>query len=290
MPSINSSCTLKKYREQSQLAGDQNVKNKGGYGQQDPILDGDRSRDMAVNRPDDTIRNNGGCSGKEHHPKKEGCMADKSKQAKKDSPLVEHARREMEFVGLFDEDSDYGGMIPNAVLELMEVFSKQGHSGYSASLVGSLWYRLMQFKPLTEVTLDPKEWIDVSENMLPPEKIKAGERIWQNIRSSSVFSTDGGKAWKDYDSNTEGKSITKEEALNGVGKETKQGESEASGGSSESTGVDEADSSTGVQGESATESKDSTSTSPAKEPGHLEGSEQPVEGSKRPDSSKGKVK
>lgn len=222
-------------------------------------------------------------------------MADKSAD-KEETPLVEHARREMEFVGLFDVDADYGGMIPNAVLELMNVFSKQGHSGYSASLVASLWYRLAQFKPLTDVTLDPAEWMDVSENILPPEKIKAGEKIWQNIRDGSVFSTDGGKTWKNYESNTEGKSITKEEALYGIGKGTEEAEdndqdqtdqSQGSDGGGKETSID---STPGVKGKPAPESKDSKDAGPAKEPRSVEGVKSTVATPQRPDSPKGKVK
>jgi hypothetical protein len=45
--------------------------------------------------------------------------------------------------GLFDEDSDYGGMLGEAVLELVKVFSKQGHSGFSAMLTKEMFYRLL---------------------------------------------------------------------------------------------------------------------------------------------------
>ena len=38
-----------------------------------------------------------------------------------------HAKFELELAGFFDEDSDYGGAIGEAVMELMEVFAKQGH-------------------------------------------------------------------------------------------------------------------------------------------------------------------
>jgi len=37
------------------------------------------------------------------------------------SNLVEHAKRELTLAGLFNKDSDYGGMMGDSVMELMEV-------------------------------------------------------------------------------------------------------------------------------------------------------------------------
>ena len=44
------------------------------------------------------------------------------------SPLVKFAVREMDRLGMFDDDADYEGNLGRAVVELLEVFSKQGHS------------------------------------------------------------------------------------------------------------------------------------------------------------------
>lgn len=46
--------------------------------------------------------------------------------------------------GLKDKDSDYNGMLGEAVLELVELFSKQGHSGYSAKQTISLFTQLFK--------------------------------------------------------------------------------------------------------------------------------------------------
>ena len=51
-------------------------------------------------------------------------MSDETKA--EESNLVKHARRELELIGAFDEEKDfYAGMTGNAVIELIEVFSKQ---------------------------------------------------------------------------------------------------------------------------------------------------------------------
>lgn len=99
------------------------------------------------------------------------------------SNLVEHARRELETAGYFDDDSDYGGMLGDAVVELVELFAKQGHSGMSAMMTTALFEKLSSFKALTPLTTDPDEWVEV------------GEYTWQNRRQSEAFSEDGGMTY-----------------------------------------------------------------------------------------------
>ncbi|NIO30179.1 MAG: hypothetical protein GTN75_00095 [Gemmatimonadetes bacterium] len=48
--------------------------------------------------------------------------------------LEQHARRELELAGLFDEDSDYGGMLGHSTMRLIEAFAAEGHSGMSAAM------------------------------------------------------------------------------------------------------------------------------------------------------------
>lgn len=104
-----------------------------------------------------------------------------------------HAKKELELAGLNDEDSDYGGMLADAVQELIDVFAEQGHSGFSAMMCIELFTKLAKQENLTPLTSDPDEWNDVSE--------MSGQPFWQNKRNSSNFSTDGGKTW--YDINVE---------------------------------------------------------------------------------------
>ena len=101
------------------------------------------------------------------------------------SNLVDHATKELTLAGLFDKDSDFVGMLGCSALEIVGVFAKQGHSGMSASIVTDLVGRLMRYEPLTPLTYEPNEWMNVSD--------QSGSPMWQNIRKSDVFSTDGGK-------------------------------------------------------------------------------------------------
>lgn len=117
--------------------------------------------------------------------------SDTDKMSEENSNLVKHAEAELKLAGLFDKDSDYDGMLGEAVLELVKVFAKQGHSGFSAMQTLKIFNQVASHKPLTPIGTTPDEWIDhtgISENP-----------TWQNKRRSSTFSRDGGKTWYDID-------------------------------------------------------------------------------------------
>lgn len=93
--------------------------------------------------------------------------------------LVDHAKRELQAAGLFDKDSAYDGMLAESVMELVEVFAKQGHSGMSAPMCIRLFERVAMFEPLGPLTGAPEEWNEV------------GPGIYQNNRCSHVFKENG---------------------------------------------------------------------------------------------------
>ena len=104
-----------------------------------------------------------------------------------DSPLIQHAEAEMLRAGLYDDDADYGGMVPDAVMNVVRAFAGDGHSGSSAALVTSILESLLRFEPLTPLTSDPDEWMNVSEI--------SGAEMWQSRRNPTFFSEDGGASW-----------------------------------------------------------------------------------------------
>ena len=58
-----------------------------------------------------------------------------------------------------DEDSKVmQNMMNNDVLELLKVFSEQGHSGFSAPIATRLFYKLANYKLVTEVEDNPNDW------------------------------------------------------------------------------------------------------------------------------------
>lgn len=92
------------------------------------------------------------------------------------SNLVEHAKRELELIG---EDpytiAEY--------LKMVQIFADMGHSGGSASVFIPTLNALLQFRNLTALTNDPKEWNKVQDN------------VWQSVRNPEAFSDDGGETY-----------------------------------------------------------------------------------------------
>lgn len=103
--------------------------------------------------------------------------------------LVEHAERELREAGLFDEGSDYDGMVGGAVMELVKVFAAQGHSGMSAHMTIDLFHRVASYKTL----------VPLPDPMIATEYQHVHEQTLQSTRRSSVFSEDSGKTWYDID-------------------------------------------------------------------------------------------
>jgi hypothetical protein len=112
------------------------------------------------------------------------------------SALVHYARDELKRAGMFDHDADYSGEIGDAVMELVRVFASQEHSGGSQAATLALLEKLLRFQPLTPLTSDPDEWMDVSD-------ASGGNPMWQSRRKPSVFSKDGGQTWYDLDDTAE---------------------------------------------------------------------------------------
>lgn len=103
--------------------------------------------------------------------------------------LTAFAQRELELAGLFRKDSDYDGMLGDAVMKLIKAFSAQGHSGFSAAMTTDLFQKLSSYKNLTPLTNDPGEWMHIHEDI-------AGEpNLWQSRRRPDAWSKDGGKTY-----------------------------------------------------------------------------------------------
>lgn len=114
------------------------------------------------------------------------------------SNLQSHAVRELQLSGYeFDSDGmpvqteddfDINAEMCMCVLELMEVFAKQGHSGASAGYCISIVEKLMRYEPLSPLTGEDHEWNDTSDYGVPSTS-------WQNNRCSNVFKDETGRAY-----------------------------------------------------------------------------------------------
>jgi len=91
--------------------------------------------------------------------------------------LKEFAREELTRAGLFD--TMYGDMLGKDVMELVEVFAAQGHSGMSAGVAIQAFAKVARFEPITPLTGDDDEWTEVSDG------------CFQNKRCPHVFKENG---------------------------------------------------------------------------------------------------
>ena len=93
--------------------------------------------------------------------------------------LLSHAQTEFRAAGWTDEQGKFNDEMQEAIcndaLELLKVFSEQGHSGSSAPYLINMLKKLLMFEPLTPLTGEDWEWTEV------------GEGMFQNKRCSHVF-------------------------------------------------------------------------------------------------------
>lgn len=87
--------------------------------------------------------------------------------------MMEYAKNE---IARIDKDEDgIQEMMNRDILEIINVFSNQEHSGFSAGYALSVLDRLLRFKPITPLTGEDDEWNKTSHG------------LWKNKRCSSVF-------------------------------------------------------------------------------------------------------
>ena len=109
--------------------------------------------------------------------------------------LLKHAQDELKLAG-YDiteegcnsQEHGYTNMCAKAAYELVELLSKQGHSGMSVGITLSLFNKLAKWDVLTPITNNPNEWGECSI-----------DGCIQNIRKPSCFSDDNLKTYYDID-------------------------------------------------------------------------------------------
>lgn len=101
--------------------------------------------------------------------------------------VVEHAKSEFKLAGWPEDDDDMQKQMCNDLLELLETFSKQGHSGMSATYCLAYFDKLARFHPITPLTGNEDEWEEVDDG--------SGGIMYQNKRDSSIVKNEDGKAF-----------------------------------------------------------------------------------------------
>jgi hypothetical protein len=104
------------------------------------------------------------------------------------SNMLKWAEAELKLAGYDINDPEDGPnrWLAEGTLELLKVFSEQGHSGMSAPYAIALFEKLASWKPIAPLTGKDDEWMEVGTN------------AWQNKRNSAVFKKEDGQAyWMD---------------------------------------------------------------------------------------------
>lgn len=107
----------------------------------------------------------------------------------KKSVLEIFAENELNIIINKCEDEDSRKMqeaITRDILQIVQMFAEQGHSGFSANYAISLIEKLLRYEPLTELTGNENEWTKL-------ECIDDG--CYQNKRCSRIFKDEGGQAY-----------------------------------------------------------------------------------------------
>lgn len=100
------------------------------------------------------------------------------------SNLVDYAKDELKRIGMIDSGDPYNDLATKAILDLIELFDSQGHSGFSAPYIINTFNRLAMFKPLSPLTGEDDEWSDVGDG-----------GTFQNKRYSAVFKDKDGATY-----------------------------------------------------------------------------------------------
>jgi hypothetical protein len=93
------------------------------------------------------------------------------------SNLVDHAKFELRKMLASEEEMDK--MMAEGVIQVVETFAGQSHSGYSAAYAASLLDKLLRFEPIGPLTGEDDEWVEVLDG------------LFQNRRCSHVFKAKG---------------------------------------------------------------------------------------------------
>lgn len=112
--------------------------------------------------------------------------------------MHEYAEKEMEIA--WPEPDEMQDLIKKDVLQIIDIFSEQGHSGTSGAYVLSCIDRLLRFKPLSPITGSDEEWGEPYGHDFTQQNKRCSSVFRTNFDNGTaydiegkVFSSDGGK-------------------------------------------------------------------------------------------------
>ena len=92
-------------------------------------------------------------------------------------------------------------VVTNDVLQIINTFVQQQHSGFSANYMLNILDRLLRYKPLTALTGEDDEWEDCSKYGMQDMQNKRCTSVFKRLDGTAywvegkIFSEDGGKSW-----------------------------------------------------------------------------------------------
>lgn len=119
------------------------------------------------------------------------------------SDLLDYAKHEIEILNKLakkgnDPMSEYALATHKDVLELVEVFSKQGHSGMSSSMVLDMFTRVVRYMPLSPLTGEEDEWgtnAGSDQNNRDYAVFKRDDGTSFDLDLDPIYTDDDGKSW-----------------------------------------------------------------------------------------------
>jgi len=102
--------------------------------------------------------------------------------------MIDYAKEELRRLRSDDGEADeMQDMLEKHVLEIVQLFSNAGHSGFSASYTVNILEKLLRFEPITPLSGDDDEWTVLGYG--------GGDMMAQNRRCGHVFKRDDGTAY-----------------------------------------------------------------------------------------------
>lgn len=116
--------------------------------------------------------------------------------------LVEFSKMELDRILNTCEEDDSKEIqqkINDDILQIVQIFSEQGHTGFTANYALNILERLLRYQPLSALTGEDDEWEDTSS-------FGSDQTSYQNKRCPFIFKDKDGKAY-----NTEGKIFSEDD-------------------------------------------------------------------------------
>jgi hypothetical protein len=116
------------------------------------------------------------------------------------NPMVEHALRELEIMGIEDngDDAVVETVLHRQIVETVTAFSNTNIAGFTANVATKLLFQLLRSLPLTPLTGEVDEWIDHTETNkgLPLFQNKRYKQVWKN--STEAWDLEAYIQWEWY--------------------------------------------------------------------------------------------